>query len=51
MGNDAAFRKGEDFSAWLGIVPRQHSTRGREKPLGISKRGNVYLRKILIHCA
>jgi transposase len=51
IGNDAAFRKGRDFAAWLGIVPRQYSTGGKAKLLGISKRGNVYLRKILIHSA
>jgi transposase len=51
IGNGAAFRKGRDFSAWLGIVPRQYSTGGKTKLLGISKRGNVYLRKVLIHGA
>jgi transposase len=38
IGNGAAFRKGRDFAAWLGIVPRQHSTGGKAKLLGISKR-------------
>jgi transposase len=51
IGNGAAFRKGRDFAAWLGLVPRQYSTGGKAKLLGISKRGNVYLRKILIHGA
>jgi transposase len=51
IGNGAAFRKGREFAAWLGIVPRQHSTGGKARLLGISKRGNVYLRKILIHGA
>jgi transposase len=51
IGNGAAFRKGRDFAAWLGVVPRQFSTGGRAKLLGISKRGNVYLRKVLIHGA
>jgi transposase len=51
IGNGAAFRKGRDFAAWLGIVPRQCSTGRKAKLLGISKRGNVYLRKILIHGA
>jgi transposase len=51
IGNGAAFRKGREFSAWLGIVPRQYSTGGKAKLLGISKRGNGYLRKILIHGA
>ena len=39
------------FAAWLGIVPRQYSTGGKTNLLSISKRGNVYLRKILIHGA
>jgi transposase len=51
IGSGAAFRKGREFAAWLGIVPRQHSTGGKAKLLGISKLGNVYLRKILIHGA
>src|SRR6516165_8898996 len=51
IGNGAAFRKGRDFAAWLGIVPRQYSTGGKTRLLGISKRGNVYLRKVLIHGA
>ena len=51
IGNGAAFRKGRDFAAWLGLVPRQYSTGGRARLLGISKRGNIYLRKILIHGA
>jgi len=45
IGNGAAFRKGREFAAWLGVVPRQYSTGGKAKLLGISKRGNVYLRK------
>jgi transposase len=51
IGNGAAFRKGRDFAAWLGLVPRQYSTGGKAKLLGISKRGNNYLRKVLIHGA
>jgi len=51
IGNGAAFRKGRDFASWLGLVPRQYSTGGKAKLLGISKRGNSYLRKILIHGA
>jgi transposase len=51
IGNGAAFRKGREFAAWLGIVPRQYSTGGKTNLLSISKRGNVYLRKILIHGA
>ena len=51
IGNGAAFRKGREFAAWFGIVPRQYSTGGKAKLLGISKRGNAYLRKVLIHGA
>ena len=49
IGNGAAFHKGREFAAWLGIVPRQYSTGGKARLYGISKRGNNYLRKILIH--
>jgi len=45
------FKSGREMSAWLGLVPRQHSTGGKPKLLGISKRGDTYLRKLLIHGA
>ncbi len=51
IGNGAAFKKGREFAAWLGLVPRQWSTGGKPKLLGISKRGNPYLRKMFIHGA
>ena len=51
IGNGAAFHKGREFSSWLGLVPRQHSTGGRARLFGISKRGNCYLRKLLVHGA
>ena len=51
IGNGAAFRKGREFAAWLGLLPKQHSTGGKARLYGISKRGNSYLRKILIHGA
>ena len=51
IGNGAAFRRGRDFAAWVGVVPRQYSTGGKQKLFGISKRGNVYLRRMLIHGA
>ena len=38
-------------AAWVGLVPRQHSSGGKERLLGISKRGDVYLRTLLIHGA
>src|ERR1700730_14274795 len=51
IGNGAAFHKGREFAAWLGLVPRQHSTGGQTRLFGISKRGNRYLRKLLVHGA
>ena len=51
IGNGSAFRRGRDFAAWVGVVPRQYSTGGKQKLLGISKRGNIYLRRMLIHGA
>ena len=51
VGDASAFAKGRDLAAWLGLTPRQHSTGGKTKMLGISKRGNRYLRKQLIHGA
>jgi transposase len=51
VGNAITFRKGRDLAAWLGLVPRQHSTGGRPKLLGISKQGNEYLRRMLLHSA
>ncbi len=51
IGNGAAFRKGREFAAWLGLVPRQYSTGGKAKLFGISKRGSVYLRRMFIHGA
>ena len=51
VGDASAFARGRDFAAWLGLVPRQRTTGGKAKLLGISKRGNVYLRTLLIHGA
>src|SRR5450631_444381 len=51
IGNGAAFKKGRGFAAWLGLVPGQHSTGGKQKLLGISKRGNRYLRRLFVHGA
>jgi transposase len=51
IGNGSAFSRGRDLAAWLGLVPRQHSTGGKPRLLGISKRGNAYLRRMLIHGA
>lgn len=49
VGEGKDFRNGREFSAWLGLVPRQHSTGGRQRLFGLSKRGDVYLRKLLMH--
>jgi transposase len=51
IGNGETFRRGRDLAAWLGLVPRQVTTGGRPRLVGISKRGNKYLRKLLIHGA
>ncbi|WP_049789456.1 IS110 family transposase [Granulicella tundricola] len=51
IGNGTAFQKGREFAAWMGLVPRQYSTGGKAKLYGIGKRGNCYLRKILVHGA
>lgn len=51
VGNGSAYRKGRDVSASIGLVPRQHSTGGKDVLLGISKRGDRYLRCLLIHGA
>ena len=49
VGNARQFRSGRELSTWLGLVPRQHSSGGRSVLLGISKRGDRYLRTLLIH--
>jgi transposase len=49
VGDGSAFGRGRDMAAWLGLVPRQATTGGKPRLLGISKRGNRYLRKNLIH--
>jgi transposase len=46
-----AFKSGREMAAWLGLVPRQHSTGGKPRLLGISKRGDTYLRMLVIHGA
>ena len=50
-GDGKDFVNGRHFSAWIGLVPGQHSTGGKPRLLGISKRGNGYLRTLLIHGA
>ena len=50
-GNGHQFANGRFFAAWLGLTPREYSTGGKTTLLGISKRGNTYLRRKLIHGA
>jgi transposase len=47
----SCFKNGRDYAAYLGLVPKQHSSGGRERQLGISKRGNKFIRKLLVHDA
>ncbi len=51
MGDPTTFKSGREFAAWLGLVPRQTGTGGRVRQLGLSKRGDSYLRMLLIHGA
>src|SRR3954452_19853139 len=50
-GAGHTFRRARDLAAWLGLVPRQATTGGKPRLLGITKRGNTYLRTLLIHGA
>ena len=51
ISNPDDFKNGRHFAAFLGLVPRQHSSGGKERLLGISKHGDSYLRQLLIHGA
>lgn len=51
IADGRAFRNGRQFAAWLGLVPRQHSSGDKQRLLGITKRGDPYLRMLLIHGA
>ena len=51
IGDAKTFRSGREFAAWLGLVPKQTGTGGHVRQLGISKRGDTYLRTLLIHGA
>lgn len=51
IGNARNFENGRQLAAWLGLVPRQNSSGGKQTLLGISKRGDTYLRTLLIHGA
>lgn len=51
IGDGEAFHRARDIPAWLGLVPKQTTTGGKPRLLGITKRGNNYLRMLLIHGA
>ncbi len=51
VGDKSCFKNGRQFAAWLGLVPKQHSSGGKARLFGISKRGDRYLRTMLIHGA
>lgn len=51
VGTASGFTRGRHLAAWLGLTPREHSTGGKQRLLGISKRGNKHLRTLLIHGA
>lgn len=51
LGEGRDFRRGRDFAVWLGLTPRVHGTGGKDRILGISKRGDGYLRRLLVHGA
>ena len=51
VGDGQAFEKGRQVAAWLGLVPREYSSGGKQRLGGISKRGNRYVRTLLVHCA
>src|SRR5262249_61596933 len=48
VADPRAFRSGRDFSAWIGLVPKQHSSGGKDKLGGISKKGDRYLRSLFV---
>lgn len=51
IGDAKVFKRGREVAAWIGLVPRQHSSGNKVRLLGISKRGDNYLRKLLVHGA
>ncbi len=51
VGDISVFKNGREFAAWLGLVPKQHSSGDKQRLQGISKRGDTYLRTLLIHGA
>ena len=51
VSDAGSFRRARDLGAWLGLVPKQKTTGGKPRLLGISRRGNTYLRTLFVHCA
>lgn len=51
IGDASQFRSGRQLAAWLGLVPRQHSSGGKDRLGRISKRGDGYIRRLLVHGA
>ena len=51
VGDAREFKNGRQLAAWMGLVPRQNSSGGKQTLLGISKRGDTYLRTLMIHGA
>ena len=51
VGDGKQFKRGRDLAAWMGLTPKQHSSGGKDRLLGISKRGDTYLRTLFIHGA
>ena len=51
IGNGKAFDRGRDLPSWLGLTPRENSRGGKQRLRSITKRGNRYLRTLLVHCA
>ena len=51
VGDPKQFKSGRQFAAWLGLVPQQRSSGGKERLGGISKRGDGYIRRLLLHGA
>lgn len=51
VGNAASFKNGRQLAAWIGLVPRQHSSGGKIRLLGVGQRGDGYLRSLLVHGA
>ena len=49
VGDGTQYRKGRDMAAAIGLTPKQHSSGGKERLLGISKRGDSYLQCLLVH--